>query len=319
MPTLATPAAAPAASRADPGAIVARTDFTALHPLATLGVLRLAGADVRSFMQGQLSSDLSQLTGEHAQITSCNSAQGRVQAIALLVALDDAVLMIIPRELVERLSTRLGRYILRAKVTIASADPDLICYSATTATLSGLDPALPVPAERDFAVSHGSGRVAIRMGTDRHLLLAPGGADAAATDDDHSPAWRLAEIRAGRPQVYDATYEAFVAQMLNLDLLGGISLTKGCYTGQEIIARAHYRGAVKRRMARFATTQPVPAAGSRVLADGRHAGDVVEAALADDAVELLAVISIAQFDAPLELESGQALERRDLPYALPTD
>ena len=78
--------------------------------------------------------------------------------------------------------------------------------------------------------------------------------------------WRLAGIRAGLPQVYPQTHEAFVAQMLNLDLLGGVSFEKGCYTGQEIIARTHFRGAVKRRMFRFESAGPPPAPATRIVA-----------------------------------------------------
>jgi folate-binding protein YgfZ len=126
--------------------------------------------------------------------------------------------------------------------------------------------------------------------------------------------WRLAGIRAGLPQVYPETHEAFVAQMLNLDLLGGVSFEKGCYTGQEIIARTHFRGAIKRRMFRFQCAGPPPAPGTRVLVGQQHAGDVVDAA----GSELLAVITLAQADAELELESnrGARLEKLPLPYAL---
>lgn len=124
--------------------------------------------------------------------------------------------------------------------------------------------------------------------------------------------WRLAGIRAGLPQVYPQTHEAFVAQMLNLDLLGGVSFEKGCYTGQEIIARTHFRGAIKRRMFRFECAGPPPVPGTRVLAGEQHAGDVVDAA----GGELLAVISLAQQDAELQLEGGAEIKKRPLPYAL---
>jgi folate-binding protein YgfZ len=130
--------------------------------------------------------------------------------------------------------------------------------------------------------------------------------------------WRLAGIRAGLPQVYPETHEAFVAQMLNLDLLGGVSFEKGCYTGQEIIARTHFRGAIKRRMFRFECASPPPAPASRILAGDQHAGDVVDAAATNDGCEVLAVISLAQQDATLELETnrGTRLQKLPLPYSL---
>jgi hypothetical protein len=130
--------------------------------------------------------------------------------------------------------------------------------------------------------------------------------------------WRLAGIRAGLPQVYPQTHEAFVAQMLNLDLLGGVSFDKGCYTGQEIIARTHFRGAIKRRMFRFACPTPPPAPATRILFGEQHAGDVVDAAATSAGCELLAVISLAQQDEVLELETnrGVALQKLPLPYSL---
>jgi folate-binding protein YgfZ len=114
------------------------------------------------------------------------------------------------------------------------------------------------------------------------------------------------------PQVYPETHEAFVAQMLNLDLLGGVNFEKGCYTGQEIIARTHFRGAIKRRMFRFGYVGEPPLPGTRVLAGEQHAGDVVDAA----AGELLAVINLAQQDAELKLDNGGQLKKLPLPYAL---
>jgi folate-binding protein YgfZ len=130
----------------------------------------------------------------------------------------------------------------------------------------------------------------------------------------HAPL--ISQIRLGIPHVFPETHEAFVAQMLNLDALGGISFEKGCYTGQEIIARAHFRGAVKRRMFRFGMNGSPPTPGTRLLSNGEHAGDVVYAAATDDGSELLAVVSLAQADAALVLENGVALEKLELPYSV---
>jgi folate-binding protein YgfZ len=127
----------------------------------------------------------------------------------------------------------------------------------------------------------------------------------------------LSQLRAGIPHVFPETHEAFVAQMLNLDVLGGISFEKGCYTGQEIIARAHFRGAVKRRMFRFAANCAPAPPGTRLISNGEHAGDVVYAAATEDGCELLAVVSLAQADAALALENGTALTKLSLPYSPP--
>jgi len=101
--------------------------------------------------------------------------------------------------------------------------------------------------------------------------------------------------------------------MLNLDLLGGISFEKGCYTGQEIIARTHYRGAVKRRMFRFGAACAPPAPGTRVLSAGQHAGDVVDSAPAGEGCELLAVVSLAQANQALQLDDTQQSPLHGLP------
>ena len=144
-----------------------------------------------------------------------------------------------------------------------------------------------------------------------------------------SPEATLRSIEAGLPQVYPATSEAFVAQMLNLDLTGGIAFDKGCYTGQEIIARAHYRGRVKRRMQRFVTREPATLApgDQGTLPDGRSFR-VVEAALrADGRCEFLAVAPLGAGadadavvdDTPAAGHPPLAVEQLPLPYALPVE
>jgi len=233
----------------------------------SLGTLLVSGADARPFLQGQLSADIDALTPERTLLASCNSAQGRVQAVLLLAERADGIALILPSSLTERIAARLRKYVLRAKVKIEE---------------------VPTASE----------------------IVEP----AAYRERD----WRLAGIRAGLPQVYPETYESFVAQMLNLDLLGGIAFEKGCYTGQEIIARTHFRGAIKRRMFRFGSEGPPPAPGTRVLAGEQHAGDVVDAAATSEGCELLAVVSLAQQDAELELESdrGVGIKKLPLPYSL---
>jgi len=232
-----------------------------------LGSLLVSGADARSFLQGQLSADIDALTPARALPASCNSAQGRVQAVLWLTERADGIALLLPASLTERIAARLRKYVLRSKVKIDES-----------------------PA-------------------------APGIVEPAAYRERD---WQLAGIRAGLPQVYPETYESFVAQMLNLDLLGGIAFEKGCYMGQEIIARTHFRGAIKRRMFRFRSEGPPPAPGTRVLAGEQHAGDVVDAAATSEGCELLAVVSLAQQDAELELESdrGVGIKKLPLPYSL---
>ncbi len=234
---------------------------------SSLGALLVSGADTRAFLQGQLSADIDALAGSRALLASCNSAQGRVQAVVWLVERSEGIALVLPASMTERIAARLRKYVLRSKVRIDE-----------------------LPAAIDLAEPQAY----------------------------REPDWRLAGIRAGLPQVYPSTHEVFVAQMLNLDLLGGISFEKGCYTGQEIIARTHFRGAIKRRMFRFECACPPPAPGARILAGDQHAGDVVDAAVTSTGCEMLAVISLAQQDAALEVESnrGARLQKLSLPYSL---
>jgi len=196
--------------------------------------------------------------------------------------------------------------------------------------------ALMLPDEVN-AQSRSDSTVIVRVGTapPRWLVISPAGEKPPLSGCKPAgrEAWRLLDIAEGIPQVYAATSEEFVAQMLNLDVLGGVSFEKGCYTGQEVIARAHYRGRVKRRMQRFMSRGPAKLAigESGLLADGR-AFKVVEAAqLANGRCEFLAVAPMvaggagaADEDAPSgavagasALASGIDAEPLPLPYALP--
>ena len=246
-----------------------------------LGVLRVRGADARTFLQGQLSNDVMRLETGRLQLSGYHTPQGRTIALLRLTPLAaDDVLGVLPRELVATVVTRLKRYVLRSKAQLSDESANW--------TLRGYQgPAPVVPA----------GALCLPWGSSRQLLLIPGSPGPAA---DETPAgtaadWVASDIADGLPQVYEATSEAFVAQMLNLDVTGGIALDKGCYTGQEIIARAHYRGQVKRRMQRFASQAPcdLKPGQTGVLADGRSFKVVEAVALADGRCEFLAVANPA--------------------------
>lgn len=288
-----------------------------MYPLNSLAPIQFTGPEAQSFLQGQLSNDLMSLTPEHSQLASCNSAQGRVQAVLRLIQRDDAIVALLPRVMVESTIARLRKYTLRTKVTIEDASDSLQVLWVERIDLQ--DKGWPIPTAPGAHLQQDG--ISVVCWPDhqeqRFLALLAGEVALASqgTDDD----WRLAEIRAGLPQVLPETHESFVAQMLNLDVLQGISFNKGCYTGQEIIARAHFRGAVKRRMFRFQAQGEAPVPGTRVLANEQHAGEVVMAAPTAFGCELLAVINLTQRDAALTLENSKApLEMLTLPYELPT-
>ena len=226
--------------------------------LSRLGTILVEGVDRRAFLQGQLSADLDRLTPEQAVPASCNSAQGRVQAVVWLVERADALVMILPSSMIEPTLARLRKYVLRSKVELGSGAGKLDAYATFDGAAGNLPPALRAHAQVG-TTSY------IRWPPDgqRVLILSPQTLSS-VHDPNAESAWQLDDIRAGLPQVYPQTHETFVAQMLNLDLLGGIDYEKGCYTGQEIIARTHFRGTIKRRMLRFASSTSPPPPGARV-------------------------------------------------------
>ena len=302
--------------------------------LDELGVLRARGPDAVPFLQGQLSNDLTRLAADRSLRAGYHNPQGRVIAVLRVLQLAPGdLLALLPRELIPAVIARLSKFILRAKVKLVDESPSwritglLAAGPGTRAGAADLDAALPATVD---SVAHIGDSLAVRAAEEpaRWLLLSPAtqaplaGAAAAAPPET----WQRLAIASGEPQVYAATSEEFVAQMLNLDALGAIAFDKGCYTGQEVIARAHYRGRVKRRMQRFVTRAPraLAAGEAGVLADGRPF-EVVEAVrLADGRCEFLAVTPLtsgsrAEKIPGTQSEAGSLVEadQLELPYALP--
>jgi folate-binding protein YgfZ len=276
-----------------------------LTRLTQLGVIMVTGPQAREYLQGQVTADLDRFNAGQVQLACCNSAQGRVQAVFWMLERHDGIALVLPASMIERTVARLRKYVLRSKVKIEAAAHLQVGSVAR-------EVASPTPqSHSEMAHSEINGFSYFTLpGLNQAMAL---GTFDTSNDAGHEHDWKLAALRAGLPQVYPETHEAFVAQMLNIDLLGGISFEKGCYTGQEIIARAHFRGTVKRRMFLFQTDGLAPAPGTRVLAGDQHAGDVVDSA---DSL-LLAVISLSQLKTELRLDgSGAGLTRLDLPYGV---
>jgi folate-binding protein YgfZ len=253
----------------------------ALTKLEDLAVLGVRGADSVKFLQGQLSQDLAQMQDGDALLAGLHNPQGRCLALLRVLRMTrEHLLLVLPADLAETVRQLLSRYVLRARTQIEEAGAAWRIYGATG------------PDAAAVAVT----RVSMAMdpsGT-RQLILAPRGEPLPDGDVVTRTLWRLDDIAGGLPEITSATSGLFVAQMLNLDLLGGIAFDKGCYTGQEIIARAHYRGQVKRRMQRFFTgSDAVLAPGLRLdLADGRSAQIVMAAPAEAGGQQFLAVTTL---------------------------
>lgn len=224
-------------------------------PLAHLGVLAVRGVEARKFLNGQLSQDVLGLAADRVELAGLHNPQGRMIALLRLVPLGtDDVLCVLPRTLLSETLVGLRKFLLRAKATLTDESANWI--------IEGHSDDATLPAGVGCARIDGT-EISWRHAADGRVIRlrpASGGTNARDEEGRNSlqeaalAAWQLADIAAGLPEITESTRGEFVAQMLNLDALGGISFTKGCYTGQEVIARAHYRGRVKRRAQRFRVT-----------------------------------------------------------------
>jgi folate-binding protein YgfZ len=286
--------------------------------LDDLGIVRVRGVDAVRFLQGQLSNDVTRLSAGNSLLAGYHNPQGRAIAVLRLVQWDaDDILAIVPRELAGVVATRLAKFVLRAKVKVTDE-------SAGWRVWGIVGVALPT-ADGGAGDAPGRGAVAVGDAPPRWLVVSPQGVDRlpgyVAGD---RLAWQRLEVASGLPQVLASTSEEFVAQMLNLDVLNAIAFDKGCYTGQEVIARAHYRGRVKRRMQRFVSREACQLAPgeSGQLADGRTFKVVLAAQLADGRCDFLAVAPMAgaEREATGTVSAAAPALRADqvpLPYSLP--
>jgi folate-binding protein YgfZ len=300
--------------------------------LPDIGVLGFDGPDAASFLQGQLSNDVAALAPGHAQWSSYNSPKGRMLGTLLLWrAGPDSFRAWLAADLAESLRKRLAMYVLRARVQVTDRTHHGPRFgvggagagSATAAAL-GATPAPGCAVEADG--------VAIVASPDGRILVQPAQADADAVAarlaahaaSGESARWHLLGVRAGVPLVTAATADLFVPQSANWDLVGGVNFKKGCYPGQEIVARMHYLGRLKERAARFRVEGPPPPAAARVYGDvfgDQPCGTVLNAApTAEGGSELLAVVQWAALESGklrLGAPDGPALARLPLPYPLP--
>lgn len=276
----------------------------------TPACLAVTGNDRIAFLQGQLTQDLHRLDTDPILTAAWCNPKGRVIALLTLVRDGDRVLVFLPGWQAGDFAERLLRYRLRADVDIRE-EPG-VRLAAVDAGPGGvqLPEGEPVLAIRPLP---GSEPPLLEVCMEAAHLDELDPATLASAD-----AWRLAWIRAGRPALVPETVEAFTPHMLNLDLLDAISFRKGCYTGQEVVARTENLGRPSRRMLRFAVAAPPPAAGARLLDEGEGAaGTVVQAAAADGGSECLAVVSIKQLGGELRLEDGTPAAPMTLPYSVP--
>ncbi|MEL1089325.1 folate-binding protein [Pseudomonas sp. OB66] len=295
------------------------------------GVLAVRGADAGKFLQGQLTCNINYLSDTRASLGARCTQKGRMQSSFRILLEGDGVVMAMASELLEPQLADLKKYAVfsKSKLTDESAAWVRFGLAHGDAALTSLG--LALPAETDSVVRH-EGLIAIRVSPERAELWVPA-AQAQSVQSQLSTAlpeaelnqWLLGQIRAGIGQVMPSTRELFIPQMLNLQAVGGVSFKKGCYTGQEIVARMQYLGKLKRRLYRLRLdAAELPEPGTQLFAPSHNSsiGEVVLAANAEGNIELLAVLQAEAAEAGdlrLGALEGPALHVLDLPYELDRD
>ncbi len=308
---------------------------TVFADLSHYGLVSVFGEDAESFLQGQFTNDIRMVDEQHSQLSGYCSAKGRLLAVFRIFRSGDSYYLCLPDDMVDAVIKRLRMYILRARVTVNNA-----CDSFIHIGVSGAD------AERDLAEYAGPlpQQVDHTVQQDQQVVVRVAGAHPSFeifTDLERakalwdrlnvrsapvgSDAWQFLDIQAGVPMIYPTTTELFIPQMTNLQLVGGVSFKKGCYPGQEIVARTQYLGKLKRHMYKVriaGDARPVP--GQELFAGNdteQSAGNVVSSAPhPEGGYAALVVLKSAIADAGAELRlgavDGQPVTLEQLPYSL---
>jgi tRNA-modifying protein YgfZ len=282
-------------------------------PLPSHSVVAVTGSDARTFLQGQLSNDLLGLERHPGLLAAACNRQGRVLATMRLAAQGDEILMVLPRPLARTLVAHLAPYVLRADVRLEER--------AGPVRVAGLLDAEP-DARWSQAAAAAAG-LAMLVASPRRILLAGSepalAAALAAVTRTGIDAWELAAIADGEPAIHPETAALWLPQMLNLDLIGGLSFSKGCYVGQEIVARSQHLGRMKRRMLRYLGPPDAVLHPAQALFSGEAlAAQVVTSSRDAQATHCLAVVELRYCSNLLGAKpGGSEFVPADLPYAIP--
>ncbi|MGA1561628.1 MAG: YgfZ/GcvT domain-containing protein [Gammaproteobacteria bacterium] len=293
-------------------------------------------AEAATFLQGQFTNDIQSVSETHSQRSAWCSAKGRVLATMRIVQRGESYYLHLPMELAESTLKRLRMFVMRAKVTVEDDSAAWVQFGLAGNRADELlaSVAGEIPREVDACVTHPNFSL-VRLAGERPrflILCSPDHAQKLWTQLQVQArpvgafAWRLLKIRAGVPQVRGETQEAFVPQMLNFEVLNGVSFTKGCYPGQEVVARMQYLGTLKRRMFPILfKTDAVVTPGTELHSpgskSGQGAGKIVDAQRNGDGEwEGLAVLEMAASErGDVFLDEAQTIPITigTLPYALP--
>jgi folate-binding protein YgfZ len=286
---------------------------TRCTPLPTHTVVAVTGRDARSFLQGQLSNDLLGIERHPGMLAASCNRQGRVLATMRLAAQGDDVLLLLQRALASTLIAQLSAFVLRADVKFEER--------SARVQVAGL-----IDAEPDARWSQGAAAavgLAMMVASPGRILLAgprPAVDAALAAIPRTIPGdWERASIEDGEPSIMPATAALWLPQMLNLDLIGGVSFGKGCYVGQEVVARSQHLGRMKRRMLRYVGPPDAVLQPAQALFSGETlAAQVVTSTRDETATQCLAVVELRFCSELLGAKpGGSEFVPGDLPYAVP--
>ncbi len=272
--------------------------------LATQGVLRISGDDARQFLHGQFTADMKRLQPGHGRLAAWCTPKGRVLFLMHVLCIDDAFLLLLPASELPALHKRLKLYVLRAKVLVEDLSPAW--------RVMGLANDDALPAVAGLLAQSDDGAVGYRLPGTPALgyVLGPQAAVQARWDQSGAAAlaaaeWEALEITAALPRIEGPLAERFLPQELGLEQLDGLHFDKGCYPGQEVIARLKYRGQVKSGLHRGMTHEDL-APGDRLYGAGASAavGEVLRVAPLADGTHVLAVVDFDAAGAPLHLRAS---------------
>lgn len=308
----------PAADRRQATAtVLAGQDVITTLPLRALAV---TGIDALTFLQGQVTTDMREVTAGESRLGCLLTLKGRIQASFRVVAVADGFLLILPADQLAPAQARLGKYAVFSKVTLSERPLAIqgVLGRQARARIEDLGWVWPEAAQQ---VSHHGDDLLIRLpGQDRALWL--GSAAAATTDPVALAAWDSAVVASGELLLPAAASERYQPQELDYHQLHGVSYQKGCYLGQEIVARLYFRGQLKTALMRLSAHLPTEGSdpglqlGQDIMADGRHVGELISAAWPDaERVELLALVRQDAGDLSLTTASGQTVSLTPLPFS----
>ena len=308
------------------------TPLNGVAPLPHLGIIRAAGADAASFLHNQLTNDVLLMKDGQCHLAAFCNAKGRMQASFVVYKRSaEEVLLICRKDLIAQTVKRLSMFVMRAKAKLSDATDEFqllgLAGDAVAHALSGVASAASLTAEPWQRHAAGAADVLTlypALGQARALWIAPKDVVAPAGPAISPALWQVGEVMSGIAWVELATFEAFVPQMLNYESVDGVNFKKGCYPGQEIVARSQFRGTLKRR-AFIAQSEVALTAGQEVFSslDATQPCGLVAQSASDGAghVAVLELQLIATENSSLHLGSadGPALSLLPLPYALRDD